>query len=285
MPPMHRPWSDLSGEVSDRHIEFYQECAQGGVSTIVIETTAVLRKYRLNENNIGIWSDRHIDGLSKLADVIRKNNVLAFIQISHNAVDHALSSEEIALTRNAFVDAAVRAEKAGFQGVELHAAHGYILSQLLSPIHSYQKDEYGGDIDGRMRLILEIIPLIRERTDFALGIRLGIDSLEDGIEMAKKLHMLVDYLSISNGAGGGAPIPIPDDYPFSPTVYRAEQVKSHVTVPAVAVGQIKTGEIARQILSKGVADLIAVGRGMLGDARWAEKALNYRDNDIQPYTG
>jgi len=134
---------------------------------------------------------------------------------------------------------------------------------------------------------LEIIPLVREKTgiDFTLGVRLGIDSLEDGIEIAKKLSPLVDYLSISYGAGGGKTISVPVDYPFSSTVYRAEQVKPYVTVPVVAVGEITTGEIARRILSRGIADLIAVGRGLLADAKWAEKALNYRDDDIQPYTG
>ena len=287
MPPMYRPWSDEEGKVSDRHIAHYRERAQGGVGTIVVETTAVRREYRLSQTNIGIWADEHIDGLSKIAGAIRKENVLAFIQINHTAVNRAISSEEIAIVRNAFVNAAVRAEKAGFQGAELHAAHGFLLSQLLSPTHNQPKNEYGGTIDGRMRLLIEIIPLAREKTgpDFVLGVRLGIDSLEDGIEIAKKLSPLVDYLSISYGAGGSAPISVPPDYPFSPTVYRASQVKPYVTVPVVAVGGIKTGEIARRILFLRIADLIAVGRGMLADARWAEKALNYRDDDIQPYTG
>ena len=194
-----------------------------------------------------------------------------------------LSSTSTSHTRNAFVQAAIRAEKAGFHGVELHAAHGFFLSQMISPIHNPQKDEYGGSIDNRMRLILEIIPLIREKTDLALGLRLGIDSLEEGIEMARTFHKLVDYLSVSTGAGGDTPIEIPDDYPFSPTVYRAERVKSYVRSPVVAVGHIRTGGTARQILTKGIADLIAVGRGMLGDPHWAEKALNNRDNDIQSY--
>ncbi|MBM3235349.1 NADH:flavin oxidoreductase [Candidatus Poribacteria bacterium] len=285
MPPMYRPWSDDSGKVSDKHIAHYRERAEGGVGTIVVETTAVLREYRLSQNNIGIWSDEHIDGLSKIAEVIRKNSALAFIQINHTALNRALSLEEITTARNTFVDAAARAEKAGFQGVELHAAHGFLLSQLLSSTHNQQKDEYGGTINGRTRLLLEIIPLAREKTkpDFALGVRLGIDTLEEGREIARKLSLLVDYLSISHGAGGGETIQVPPDYPFSPTVYRAERVKPHVTVPVVAVGGIKTGEMARQILAKGIADLIAVGRGMLADAKWAEKALSYRDDEIQPY--
>jgi 2,4-dienoyl-CoA reductase-like NADH-dependent reductase (Old Yellow Enzyme family) len=110
-----------------------------------------------------------------------------------------------------------------------------------------------------------------------------IDTLEDGIKIAQKLSPLVDYLSISHGAGGGETIQVPPNYSFSSTVYRAEKVKPHVTVPVVAVGGIKTGEVARNILSKGIAELIAVGRGMLADAKWAEKALNYRDDEIQPY--
>jgi len=285
MPPMYRPWSDDSGKVSDKHIAHYQECAQGGVGTIVIETTAVLREYRLSQSNIGIWADEHIDGLSQIAEVIRENNALAVIQINHSAVNRALSSEEIATARKAFGDAAVRAEKSGFQGVELHAAHGFLLSRLLSATHNQQNNEYGGSIAGRMRLLMEIIPLVREKTssDFILGVRLGIDTLEDGIEIAQTLSPLVDYLSISHGAGGGETIPVPPNYPFSSTVYRAEQVKPYVSVPVVAVGEIKTGAIARQILSGGIADVIAVGTGMLGDAKWAEKALNYRDDEIQPY--
>jgi NADPH2 dehydrogenase len=166
MPPMYRPWSDTSGKVSDRHITHYRERAEGGVGTIVVETTAVLREYRLSQSNIGIWSDEHVDGLSKVAEVICKNNVLAFIQINHTAVNRALSSEEIITARNAFADAVVR-------GVELHAAHGFLLSQLLSSKHNQQSDKYGGSIDGRMRLLMEIIPLAREKTkpDFILGVR------------------------------------------------------------------------------------------------------------------
>ena len=285
MPPMLRPWSDDSGKVSDRHISHYQGRAEGGVGTIVIESTAVLQEYRLSEKNIGIWSDEHIDGLSQMAKAILEKDVLAFIQINHTAANRALSKDEITTARNAFVDAAVRAEKAGFQGVEIHAAHGYQLSRLLSSNHNQQDDEYGGSIDGRLRLLFEIISLVREKTksDLALGVRLGIDSLEDGIEFAKKLSPLVDYLSISRGAGDVDAISTPPNYPFSPLVYRAEQVKPYVTVPVVAVGGINTGAIARQILLKGIADLIAVGKGMLDDPRWAEKALSDRDDEIQPF--
>lgn len=287
MPPIYRPWGDASGKVSDRHVTHYRERAEGGVGTIVVETTAVRREYRLSPSNIGIWADEHVDGLSRMAKAIRSNNVLAFIQINHSSVNRALTSEEIGYVRDAFADAAVRAQKAGFQGVELHAAHGFLLSQMLSATHNQQKDEYGGAVNGRMRLLIEIIHLVREKTegDFVLGVRLGIDSLEDGIEIAGDLSRLVDYLSISHGASGSKSIPVPSDYPFSPTVYRAEKVKPHVTVPVVAVGEIKTGEIARRILSSEIADMIAVARGILADARWAEKALNYRDDEIQPYTG
>lgn len=284
MPPMYRPWSDASGKVSDRHIVHYGERAQGEVGTVVVETTAVRREYRLSLANIGIWADEHIERLSKIAEAIRSNNVLAFIQINHTAVNRGLSREEIATVRNVFVDAAVRAQKAGFQGVELHAAHGFLLSQLLSPTLHHQNNEYGGTATARMRLLTEIITLVREKTglDFAIGVRLGIDSLEEGIEIAQELSLLVNYLSISYGAAGNAAILVPPDYPFSPTVYRAEKVKPHVTVPVVAVGEIKTGSIARRILKKSIADLIAVGRGILIDPRWAEKALNYREEEIKP---
>ena len=285
MPPMFRPWSDDSGKVSDRHLSHYQGRAKGGVGTIVIETTAVLQEYRLSEKNIGIWSDEHIDGLSQMAKAIFENDVLAFIQINHTAINRALSKDEITTARNAFVDAAIRAEKAGFHGVELHAAHGFLLSHLLSSSHNRQDDEYGGSIDGRSRLLMEIISLVREKTksDLDLGVRLGIDSLEDGIEFAGKLAPLVDYLSISRGADSVDTISTPPNYPFSPLVYRAELVKPHVTLPVIAVGGINTGAIARQILSKDIADLIAVGRGLLGDPGWAEKALSYRDDEIQPF--
>ena len=284
MPPMYRPWSGSDGKVGQRHVEHYRERAQAGVGTIVVETTAVRREYRLGPNNIGIWQDEQIDGLAKIAEAIRSNNALAFIQINHTPVMGALSAEEIALVRNAFVDAAIRAERADFHGVEVHAAHGFLLSRLLAPGYNQQKDEYGGDVDGRVRLLIEIISLVREKTgpDFASGVRLGIDDLENGLDIAKKLAPLSDYLSISNGAEGGKSITLPPDYPFSPTVYRAEKIKPHVGVPVVAVGEIKTGRIARRILSKGIADMIAVGRGLLADAEWAEKALNYRDDDIQP---
>jgi len=275
MPPMYRPWSSPSGKVSDRHVAYYRERAEGGVGTIVVETTAVRPNYRLSEANIGIWADEHIEGLSKIARVIRSNNVLAFIQINHTPVDRPLTSQEIARIRDAFVAAAQRAQKADFQGVELHAAHGFLLSRLLSSQFNQQNDEYGGSTAGRMRLLAEIATLAWENTDsdFVLGIRLGVDSLREGIQIARKLSPLVDYLSISSGAADSASIPVPPGYPFSSTVYRAEQIKPHVKVPVVAVGEIKTGNTARRILNEGIADLVAVGTAILMDPRWPEKAL------------
>lgn len=275
MPPMYRPWSSPSGKVSDRHVAYYRERAEGGVGTIVVETTAVRRNYRLSEANIGIWADEHIEGLSKIARVVRSNNVLAFIQINHTPLDRPLTSQEIARIRDAFVAAAQRAQKADFQGVELHAAHGFLLSRLLSSQFNQQDDEYGGSTVGRMRLLAEIATLAWENTDsdFVLGIRLGVDSLREGIQIARKLSPLVDYLSISSGAADSASIPVPPGYPFSSTVYRAEQIKPHVKVPVVAVGEIKTGNTARRILNEGIADLVAVGTAILMDPRWPEKAL------------
>jgi len=275
MPPMYRPWSSPSGKVSDRHLAHYRERAEGGVGTIVVETTAVRRNYRLSEANIGIWADEHIEGLAKIAGVIRSNNVLALIQINHTSVDRSLNPEEIVTIKDAFIAAARRAEQANFQGVELHAAHGFLLSRLLSSQFNQQDEEYGGSIAGRMRLLFEIAALVRKNTDsrFVLGIRLGIDSLSEGVEIAKKLSPLVDYLSISSGALENEPIAVPPDYPFSSTVYRAEQIKPYVKVPVVAVGEIKTGNTARRILNQGIADLVAVGTAILNDPRWPEKAL------------
>lgn len=275
MPPMYRPWSSPSGKVLDRHVAYYRERAEGGVGTIVVETTAVRRDYRLSEANIGIWADEHIEGLSKIARVIRSNNVLALIQINHASVDRPLTSEEIVTIQDAFIAAARRAEQANFQGVELHAAHGFLLSRLLSSQFNQQDEEYGGSPAGRMRLLFEIATLVRKNTDsrFVLGIRLGIDSLSEGVKIAKKLFPLVDYLSISSGALGNEPIVAPPDYPFSSTVYRAEQIKPHVKVPVVAVGEIRTGNTARRILNQGIADLVAVGTAILDDPRWPEKAL------------
>jgi len=275
MPPMYRPWSSPSGKVSDRHLAHYCERAEGGVGTIVVETTAVRRDYRLSEANIGIWADECIEGLAKIAGVIRSNNVLALIQINHTSVDRSLSPEEIVTIKDAFIAAARRAEQANFQGVELHAAHGFLLSRLLSSQFNQQDEEYGGSIAGRMRLLFEIAALVRKNTDsrFVLGIRLGIDSLSEGVEIAKKLSPLVDYLSISSGALGNEPIAVPPDYLFSSTVYRAEQIKPHVKVPVVAVGEIKTGDTARRILNQGIADLVAVGTAILNDPGWPQKAL------------
>lgn len=275
MPPMYRPWSSPSGKALGRHLAYYRERAEGGVGTIVVETTAVRRNYRLSEANIGIWADEHIEGLSKIAGVIRSNNVLAFIQINHTPVHRPLTSEEIARIRDAFVAAAQRAQKADFQGVELHAAHGFLLSRLLSSQFNQQKGEYGGSPVGRMRLLSEIATLVRQNTDsdFVLGIRLGIDSLPEGIQIAGKLSPQVDYLSISSGAADSASIPVPAGYPFSSTVYRAEQIKPHVKVPVVAVGEIKTGNTAHRILNQGIADLVAVGTAILNDPGWPEKAL------------
>jgi 2,4-dienoyl-CoA reductase-like NADH-dependent reductase (Old Yellow Enzyme family) len=293
-------YAGSDGMVVDRNVEHYKERSEGGPGMIIAEATAVWEEGRLAPFQLGLWSDAHIPGMSRIAETIKKNNAVALVQIHHAGLispasvtetpggpsadpnkpgSRSLTVEEIHLIRDAFIAAAMRAKKAGFDGIELHGAHGYLLSQFASLFFNKREDEYGVDLKGRMKLATEIIKGIRAvcGPDFIIDYRLGANAplLDDGIEIAKYLETIgVDILHVSHG-GSLLNLPrTPVGFEFNWIVYSGTEIKKHVNIPVIIVNEIKTPERASWLIENNKADFVALARPQMADPSWANHVKN-----------
>ena len=319
MPSMFTGLATVEGEVSNQMLEYYKSRARGGVGLIVVEVACIdspCGKQGLNE--LRIDDPRFMAGLNDLVETIHTYQTRAFIQLFHagrqtyplitqgnqpvapspiacrviGCTPRELSIAEIKNLEDKFVNAAVYAKTAGFDGIELHAAHGYLLSGFLSSFSNKRTDLYGGSLENRMRLVLDIISKIRDAvgkmpisirfnaSDFLTG---GIE-LEEGIEIAKRLAAAgIDALSVSSGMYESGLTSIESiSYAEGWRVYLAEAVKKAVNIPVVTGGVIRSPEAAESIIQERKADFVFIGRGLLADAEWANKARSNRSEFIRP---
>lgn len=297
-PVVNFGWADTNGMVTPKHIEHYGQRAKGGAGLIVVEATCVQPNGRIFSYQLGAWNDEHIEGLGKIVNACHKHGAVVLLQIQHSGLltrkavsDFAygpsidpenersveLTVEQTHTIRDNFIAAAKRAEKAGFDGVELHGAHGYLLNQFASSAINHRTDEYGGNRDNRLRLAREIIEGIKISTDknFILDYRLGACSptLSDGIEIAQMLEKFgVDIIHASHGGEKGINADVPRGFGFNSIIYMGTEIKKHVKIPVIVVNQVKTPERASKLIETGLADFAAIGRDMLTDSQWANKA-------------
>jgi NADPH2 dehydrogenase len=305
MPPMATGLSSKKGEVTDRHVEHYSRRAKGP-GLIIVEHSYVAQNGKLSENQLGIYDDSLIPGFSRLAKNVHNEGAAIAAQINHagrlasskitgtqpvapSAISASptaetpkeLRREEIDEIVDQFASAAVRAIKAGFDIVEIHGAHGFLLNQFTSPLANRRADEFGGSLTGRMKLPLKVVSTIRGKigSTVPLFYRLGADdnmpgglTLEEGKTVAQRLvEAGVDVIDVSGGLGGSRPATLKGE---GYLVHLAEGVKKAVSVPVIGVGGIVTAEFADQLIRLGRIDLVAVGRAMLSDPDWAAKAIN-----------
>lgn len=310
-PPMATYKAKRNGMISCELLDYYDKRSKGGyISLIIIEHSFISKIGKAGNNQISISDDIMIDGLAKLADVIHKNGSKTVIQLNHagsstdknitgsiplgpspvanpckGGIPRKLSIFEIKNIVNDFAKAALRAKKAGFDGVEIHSAHGYLLNQFLSPLTNKRTDEYGIDIYGRIRIHLEIVKAVRKIVgdDFPILLRLGASdymdggtTIEDSKIAASELEKAgVDILDISGGfcryTIPGVTVP---GY-FSPL---SEAIKSVVSVPVILTGGITKGQHAEKLLADEKADLIGVGRAIYKDFKWPEKTIKSLSN-------
>jgi len=306
MPPMATAKSD-DGGVSQAILDYYQEKSSGGYfSLIIIEHSFITQEGKAHPGQLSVADDTVLEGLRSLATVIHKNGSKTVMQISHAgsgtkeevigkvpvapaAVPHPLSKtmpreltkQEISGIIQAFQDAAIRVKTAGFDGVEIHSAHGYLLNQFFSPLTNKRTDEYGGTVDNRIRIHLEIIKAIRAAVGnhFSLLLRLGASdfkeggiTIEDSQRAAKEFEKAgIDILDISGSfLGFTAPPGLSGQGYFSPLTKAIKQV---VSIPVILTGGITEFQVAEQLLAAGEADLIGVGRAVLKDSTWAKQAI------------
>ena len=287
LPPLVRfSLIDEDGFVTDRLIEWYERIAQDEVGMIIVEATCVAEDGKLRENQLGLWDDKFIEGLKKVSDIGKKYNVPMLIQIHHAGFKEKIAevSENILDDiLGKFVLAFERAKKAGFDGIEIHGAHTYLLCQLNSAMWNKRDDKYGGDFERRMFFNKSLIERTKHLFDdnFILGYRMGGNepSLDDGIEIAKYLEKLgVDILHVSSGA----PDPkfkqevkidnFPENFPLDWVIYMGTVIKKYVNIPVIGVRKIKTEKEASWLIENNFLNCVAVGRAMIFQPHWMVKA-------------
>lgn len=287
-------WSDGSGTVSDRHVAHYQEIARGGPGLIIQEATCIASDGRLTETQLGIWSDEHISGLRRITEAVHAEGCPILVQIHHAGVvgiaEHPLcpdaycwhgktgcrmTEEDIARVQQEFVDAAKRAVRAGYDGVELHGCHAYLMSQFLNQRVNRRDDGYGTQPE---RFVLEVLQRIRAEVsaEFIVGIRLGgfEPTLEDGLRHAVILERGgIDFLDISYGFSEESEPFAAEGFPCKDIIYAAAEVRKRVGIPVFAVNGIRTRADACRVLEAADVDMVDIGRSTLANPNWAAEAL------------
>lgn len=296
-------YSCENGFANDFHFVHYGSRAQGGTGLILVEATGVVPEGRITNKCMGIWNDEQAESLKKIVDFVHQNSESKIgIQLAHagrkastwngkqisldegwetvapskipfdqsERIPHELSAAEIKNLVQSFKYAAKRAIDAGFDVIEIHAAHGYLIHQFMSPLSNVRNDEYGGSFENRIRFLLEIIEEVNELLDenHPLFVRIsGTEytengwTIEDSINLAKILSTKnVDLIDVSSGGNiQGAKISLFDGY----QVPLAATIKKETDMKTGAVGLIKTAEMAENILQNEEADLIFVAREIL----------------------
>ncbi len=299
LPPMVTFNYSEGGYVNERKIDHYQQIAKNGIGLIVVEATAIHPNGRLSDCQLGIWDDSFIPGLKALVEAVHKEDVPLVIQIHHAGVKtrvsglkevvsasdylhaRALSVDEVKQIIKDFKDAAVRADKAGFDGVEIHGAHGYLLTQFFSEKSNHRNDLYGGSFENRIRIAKEIYEEIASVTqsDFIIGIRMGCNenSLEESIQFAKTFEQIgYDYLSVSSGLDG-TEIDKPEDFPYHWITYGGTVIQKEVDIPVMGVYGIRTEEQIKGLIETDLLDFVALGRAQLADYNFTKHLRNHEE--------
>ena len=306
MPPMQTGRASFEGAVTNKLINFYVR-RSSALGLPIVEHAYISPTGKIGPKQLGIHDDSLIPGFTKLASAIHGVGAPAVLQITHaggvanrkiiNAMPagpsartktRMLEKTEMYAIADEFALAAERADKAGFDGVELHGAHGYLLNQFFSPLFNKREDEYGGSLDNRMRFPLLVVEKVRERLNGKLLLyRLGSDdlapmgtSIEDSVAFALKLEQSqVDVIDVSGGMCGSEPKQLRHIKGYF--VPQAHQIRKAVHVPVIGVGGISEAEHADKLVSEGKVDLVAVGRALWKDSKWPEKAAEkLRTNKI-----
>lgn len=305
MAPMCMYKAKEDGIVTPFHIEHYATRASGGVGLIITEATAISPEGRISNKDLGIWNDEQVSELKKLTNSIHSYNAKIGIQIAHAGrkaedcdsplapsqikfseeynLPKELTTQDIIKIKEEFLEAIKRSVEAGFDMIELHAAHGYFINQILSPFTNKREDMYGGSFENRNRFLTELIKEAREFYKGVIFIRLSAvdyeDSgfmLQDCIKLCKELKKLdVDVIDVSTG--GNSTKYTNKIYPGYQVEY-AKAIKENVDIQTSAVGMIDTYEMAKHSLDRGDTDYILLGRELLRNPYWAVNNAKKHEN-------
>jgi 2,4-dienoyl-CoA reductase-like NADH-dependent reductase (Old Yellow Enzyme family) len=318
-------YSSTDGFANTWHLTHLGGLATGGAGLVLSEATAVLPEGRISPHDLGIWSDAHVPMLRQITEFVRAQGAVIGVQLAHagrKASTHrpwdghgtvtpaqggwtnvmapsaiayspqypaptALDAVDLATVLAAFADATQRALDAGFQVIELHAAHGYLLHSFLSPLTNHRTDAYGGDFEGRIRLLCEVVMQVRVRWPDTLPIIVRISAtdwadggwtLDDSVRLAQRLKGLgVDLVDCSSGG-----LVTHQQIPVAPLyqVPFAARVRHEASIPTAAVGLITEPAQAERIVAEGDADLVLLGRELLRHPRWPLQAAHALGADV-----
>lgn len=321
MPSMGITLASISGEATDGNIAYYRERAKGGVGLIFIECAEINHlNGKTTPTGVRVDTILGVPKLQRLTEAVHVYDTKIFCQLYHggnqcnsltndghepvSASDvqstysperpRALSNKEVKEYIQKYIFSASMAQRAQFDGVEIHAAHGCLPVQFMSTYTNRRSDEYGGSFENRMRFTTEIIQGIKAAcgTDFPVSVRLSIDmltppemgyGLEEGLEIVKVLEAAgADVINCSSGAVDGFPICTePAGFAQGWRVYMAEEVKKVVDIPVITVGALREPEFVEKILKDKRADFVAIGRGLIADPEWCNKARQGREKEIR----
>jgi 2,4-dienoyl-CoA reductase-like NADH-dependent reductase (Old Yellow Enzyme family)/thioredoxin reductase len=318
--PMGTGYTSTGGSTNKRQIDYLTRFAKGGVGLIIPEGQDVDDKESgVMHNTLSIYSDCFLAGLNEMVESVKDEGAAIIAQIAHGGlqtrpeyihglqpvapsavaypftgiVAKELDQEKINEIQDAFADCALRAQKAGFDGIEIHGANGYLLTEFLSPRMNLRTDKYGGSIENRARMVLEIYAKIRAKTNpkFIVGYRLCADehvpggiTTEDVIAFVKMLEKVgVDYIHVTSGIHetiifAAPPMYIPREVN---NLHLSEMVKKAVNVPVMCAGSLNV-EIGEQAICEGKTDLAVIGRGLIADPELPLKLMEGRVEDIRP---
>ncbi len=324
--PITTNYGSSKGLVTQAVLDFYKERSKD-VGLVIVEATSVSSTGRIVPGSIGLWDDSQVSGMTKLVKTIKKQGALTVVQLNHSGPRcppmtnkrHGFSPSGVAFRPDVvpiimnegdieqlirdFSKAALRAQKSGFDGVEIHGAHLYLLSQFLSPLTNKREDRYGGDAKARARLALDIVKDVRKHLgpDYPIFFRINAEeripgglTLDDALVMGKLLKEAgVDVLDISLIAHGGwkemngktylaGTSALPKDKPSGANVALTAAFKKETGLPVIAVGKFGIGDAAVNALKHENIDMIAIGRQMICDPKTAKKMLEGKDHEIIP---
>ena len=317
MMPMGTNYGEQNGEMSFLHINYYEQRAKGGTGLIIVENASIDSPQGSNgTTQLRIDHDNYLPRLFKFCENIHRYGTKIAIQINHagasaissrinmqpvsasdvpskegGEIPRPLSREEILHIVKKYGEAAKRAQTAGFDAVEIHAGHSYLISQFLSPITNKRTDEFGGSVENRTRFCRMVIDEVRKQVGpfFPIMLRLSADelmeggnTLDDTLEYLDYLQEEVDIFDVSCGLNGSIQYQIDANYlPDGWRSYMAKAVKEKFNKPCISMGNIRDPKVAERILADGDADLIGMGRGLIADPAWVNKVATGHECDLR----
>ena len=317
MMPMGTNYGEQNGEMSFLHINYYEQRAKGGTGLIIVENASIDSPQGSNgTTQLRIDHDNYLPRLFKFCENIHRYGTKIAIQINHagasaissrinmqpvsasdvpskegGEIPRPLSREEILHIVKKYGEAAKRAQTAGFDAVEIHAGHSYLISQFLSPITNKRTDEFGGSVENRTRFCRMVIDEVRKQVGpfFPIMLRLSADelmeggnTLDDTLEYLDYLQEEVDIFDVSCGLNGSIQYQIDANYlPDGWRSYMAKAVKEKFNKPCISMGNIRDPKVAERILADGDADLIGMGRGLIADPAWVNKGATGHECDLR----